>query len=153
MNHFLRKHFMLYGKTKFTIMALISISIQTIMLKVSPSGPWLWESNIPLFVGAGYVVPALIAHDMGRQGIKQTTKAVLLAGVVVRVPIALALLLQLKGVNDLAPAGRLRHDVDRQPLDPLGRAAVGSCVVGRRPALQPQVRRLRRGGIRRHVHG
>ena len=103
MNHFLRKHFMLYGKTKFTLMALISISIQTVMLKLSPSGPWLWESNIPLFVGAGYVVPALIAHDMGRQGIKQTTKAVLLAGVIVALPIALALALQLKGVNDLAP--------------------------------------------------
>ena len=103
MNHFLRKHFMLYGRTKFTLMALISISIQTIMLKLSPSGPWLWESNIPLFVGAGYVVPALIAHDMGRQGIKRTTKAVLLAGVIVSLPIALALLLQLKGVNDLAP--------------------------------------------------
>ena len=103
MNHFLRKHFMLYGRTKFTLMALISISIQTVMLKLSPSGPWLWESNIPLFVGAGYVVPALIAHDMGRQGIKRTTKAVLLAGVIVSLPIALALLLQLKGVNDLAP--------------------------------------------------
>jgi poly-gamma-glutamate biosynthesis protein PgsC/CapC len=103
MNHFLRKHFMLYGRTKFTLMALISISIQTIMLKLSPSGPWLWERNIPLFVGAGYVVPALIAHDMGRQGIKRTTKAVLLAGVIVALPIALALVLQLKGVNDLAP--------------------------------------------------
>jgi poly-gamma-glutamate biosynthesis protein PgsC/CapC len=103
MNHFLRKHFMLYGRTKFTLMALISISIQTLMLKLSPSGPWLWESNIPLFVGAGYVVPALIAHDMGRQGIKRTSKAVLLAGVIVALPIALGLLLQLKGVNDLAP--------------------------------------------------
>ena len=36
MNHFLRKHFMLYGRTKFTVMALISISIQTSMLKLSP---------------------------------------------------------------------------------------------------------------------
>jgi poly-gamma-glutamate biosynthesis protein PgsC/CapC len=103
MNHFLRKHFMLYGRTKFTLMALISIAIQTLMLKLSPSGPWLWESNIPLFVGAGYVVPALIAHDMGRQGIRRTTKAVLLAGIIVAMPIALALVLQLKGVNDLAP--------------------------------------------------
>ncbi len=103
MNHFLRKHFMLYGRTKFTLMALISISIQTLMLKLTPSGPWLWESDIPLFVGAGYVVPALIAHDMGRQGIKRTTKAVMLAGVIVSLPIALALLLHLRGVNDLAP--------------------------------------------------
>src|SRR4029077_8569206 len=45
----------------------------------------------------------LIAHDMGRQGIKRTTKAVLLAGVIVSIPIAIALALQLKGVNDLAP--------------------------------------------------
>lgn len=103
MNHFLRKHFILYGRAKFTLMALISISIQTVMLKLSPSGPWLWESDIPLFVGAGYVVPALIAHDMGRQGIKRTSKAVLLAGVIVAVPIGIALALQLEGVNDLAP--------------------------------------------------
>jgi poly-gamma-glutamate biosynthesis protein PgsC/CapC len=103
MNHVLRKRFMLYGRAKFTLMALISIGIQTAMLKLSPSGPWLWEKNIPLFVGAGYVVPALIAHDMGRQGIKRTTKAVLLAGFIVSLPIALALLLRLKGVNDLAP--------------------------------------------------
>lgn len=103
MNHVLRRRFMLYGRAKFTLMALISISIQTAMLKLSPSGPWLWESNIPLFVGAGYVVPALIAHDMGRQGIKRTTKAVLLAGVIVSLPIALALALHVKGVNDLAP--------------------------------------------------
>jgi poly-gamma-glutamate biosynthesis protein PgsC/CapC len=132
MNHFLRKHFMLYGKTKFTLMALISISIQTIMLKVSPSGPWLWESNIPLFVGAGYVVPALIAHDMGRQGIKRTTKAVLLAGVIVSLPIAIALVLRLKGVNDLAPlAGFGTMSIDSRwiPLAVLLSAAASWAVA------------------------
>ena len=40
---------------------------------------------------------------MGRQGIKRTTKAVLLAGVIVASPIALALVLKVKGVNNLAP--------------------------------------------------
>ncbi|HZX55705.1 MAG TPA: poly-gamma-glutamate biosynthesis protein PgsC/CapC, partial [Ilumatobacteraceae bacterium] len=132
MNHFLRKHFMLYGKTKFTLMALISISIQTFMLKVSPSGPWLWESNIPLFVGAGYVVPALIAHDMGRQGIKRTTKAVLLAGVIVSLPIAMALVLRLKGVNDLAPlAGFGTMSIDSRwiPLAVLLSAAASWAVA------------------------
>jgi poly-gamma-glutamate biosynthesis protein PgsC/CapC len=103
MNHVLRRKFILYGRAKFTLMALISISIQTAMLKLTPSGPWLWESNVPLFVGAGYVVPALIAHDMGRQGIKRTSKAVLIAGVIVALPILLALLLRVNGVNDLAP--------------------------------------------------
>jgi poly-gamma-glutamate biosynthesis protein PgsC/CapC len=103
MNKVIRRKFMLFGRTKFTVMALISISIQAMMLKLSPQGRWLWEEQIPLFVGAGYVVPALIAHDMGRQGIKRTTKAVLLAGVIVATPIAVALLLNLPGVNDLAP--------------------------------------------------
>jgi poly-gamma-glutamate biosynthesis protein PgsC/CapC len=103
MNKVIRRKFMLFGRTKFTVMALISISIQATMLKVSPQGRWLWEEQIPLFVGAGYVVPALIAHDMGRQGIKRTSRAVLLAGVIVATPIAVALLLNLPGVNDLAP--------------------------------------------------
>ena len=103
MNHFLRKHFMLYGRTKFTIMALISIAIQTAMLKLSPSGPWLWENNIPLFVGAGYVVPALIAHDMGRQGIAKTMKSIALAAILVATPIIVALLAHVPGVNDLSP--------------------------------------------------
>jgi poly-gamma-glutamate biosynthesis protein PgsC/CapC len=102
-NRVIRRKFMLFGRTKFTVMAMISISIQAAMLKLSPQGKWLWEEQIPLFVGAGYVVPALIAHDMGRQGIKRTTKAVLLAGVIVATPIAAALLLNLPGVNDLAP--------------------------------------------------
>ena len=39
------------------------------MLKFSPVGSWLWEKDFKLLVGVGYVVPALIAHDMGRQGI------------------------------------------------------------------------------------
>lgn len=103
MNKVIRRKFILFGRTKFTVMAMISISIQAVMLKVSPQGRWLWEEQIPLFVGAGYVVPALIAHDMGRQGIKRTSKAVLLAGVIVFTPIAVALLLNLPGVNDLAP--------------------------------------------------
>ena len=63
----------------------------------------MWESNIKLLVGVGYVVPALIAHDMGRQGIKKTVRSVMLAGCIVAVPIALALLLNMPGVNDLAP--------------------------------------------------
>ena len=102
-NHVLRRRFLLYGRTKFTVMALLSITIQAAALKLSPQGAWLWEAEIPLFVGAGYVVPALIAHDMGRQGVKRTASAVLLAGLVVAAPIGLALLADLPGVNDLAP--------------------------------------------------
>ena len=102
-NKVLRKWFLLYGRTKFTVLASTSIVIQTLMLKFSPIGSWLWEEDFKLLVGVGYVVPALIAHDMGRQGIKKTIKSVMLAGVIVAAPIGLALLVHLPGVNDLAP--------------------------------------------------
>ena len=102
-NRLLRRWFLLYGRTKFTVLVMISIVIQTLMLKLSPNGAWAWESDIKLLVGVGYVVPALIAHDMGRQGIKKTLKSVLLAGVIVAIPIALALVVDLPGINDLAP--------------------------------------------------
>lgn len=103
MNRVIRKRFLLYGRSKFTVMALISIALQAGLLRVTPAGPWLWESDFPLFVGAGYVVPALIAHDMGRQGVQRTIKAVLLAGAIVATPILLAVAFQLDGITDLAP--------------------------------------------------
>ncbi len=102
-NKFLTRHFLLYGRTKFTVLAVTSTAIQTIMLRLSPSGTWLWEMDIPMFIGVGYIVPALIAHDMARQGIKTTSKAVILAGLIVLIPIAVALVLNLPGVNDLSP--------------------------------------------------
>lgn len=91
-NRLLPRYVLLYGRTKFSVLVLTSIVLQTVMLKISPSAPWLWESDVPLFVGAGYVIPALIAHDMGRQGIKPTVKAVLSTGTIVSVPILVALL-------------------------------------------------------------
>jgi poly-gamma-glutamate biosynthesis protein PgsC/CapC len=102
-NKLLRRWFLLYGRTKFTVLVVISIIIQTLMLKFSPNGAWAWESDIKLLVGVGYVVPALIAHDMGRQGIKKTFTSVMLAGLIVAAPIAVALAVDLPGINDLAP--------------------------------------------------
>ncbi len=102
-NRLLRRWFLLYGRTKFTVLVVTSIIIQTLMLKFSPNGAWAWESDIKLLVGVGYVVPALIAHDMGRQGIKKTFTSVMLAGLIVAAPIALALAVDLPGINDLAP--------------------------------------------------
>jgi poly-gamma-glutamate biosynthesis protein PgsC/CapC len=97
----IRRRVLLYGKAKFTVIVSISIVLQTVMLKVTPTGGWLWESDIPLFVGVGYVIPALLAHDMGRQGVRTTARAVMIAGVVTAIPIAAALVLDLPGVNDL----------------------------------------------------
>jgi poly-gamma-glutamate biosynthesis protein PgsC/CapC len=102
-NHLLRRYVLLYGRTKFTILAITSTVIQMVMMQVSPTVSWLWKSDVPLFVGVGYIVPALIAHDMARQGIRKTTTSVLAAGVVVATPIALAIFLRVPGVNELAP--------------------------------------------------
>jgi poly-gamma-glutamate biosynthesis protein PgsC/CapC len=125
-NKLLRRWFLLYGRTKFTVLASISIVIQSLMLEFSPIGSWMWESNIKLMVGVGYVVPALIAHDMGRQGIKKTVKSVTLAGCIVAVPIALALAVNMPGVNDLAPlrgGGELAIEVGWIPIAVLLSAA------------------------------
>lgn len=91
-NHILARRFLLDGRNKFSIIMIISATVQVILLKVSPSTPYLWESNIPLLVGVGYLVPALVAHDFGRQGIKRTLKAVGMASVLVAVPMTLAIM-------------------------------------------------------------
>jgi poly-gamma-glutamate biosynthesis protein PgsC/CapC len=118
-NKVLSRRFLLYGRTKFTVLALISISLQTLMLKVSPTGPWLWEADVPLFVGVGYVVPALIAHDMARQGVGKTARSVLLASAIVGLPILGAVALQLPEVTALGafrPISRTHLEADWIPL-------------------------------------
>lgn len=102
-NKLLPRWVLLYGRTKFTVLAVVSIAIQAVMLKLSPSGPWLWEDDVPIIVGVGYVIPALIAHDMGRQGIVKTMKSIAMAAGLVAIPIVFALLIGLPGVNDLSP--------------------------------------------------
>jgi poly-gamma-glutamate biosynthesis protein PgsC/CapC len=75
-NRVLPRWVLLYGRTKFSVGAVLSIALQTLFLEFSPSTPYLWERDAPLLVAVGYVVPALIAHDMGRQGFTKTLKAV-----------------------------------------------------------------------------
>lgn len=91
-NRILSKRFLLDGRNKFSTIMIISASVQVVLLKVSPSTPYLWESSIPLLVGVGYLVPALIAHDFGRQGIKLTMRAVGMASALVAVPMTLAIM-------------------------------------------------------------
>ena len=87
----LSKRVFLYGRTRFMVLAVTSMAIQGVLLQISPHGSWLWEADIPLWVGIGYVVPALIAHDMDRQGMGNTVRAVLTTGTLVAVPVMLAL--------------------------------------------------------------
>jgi poly-gamma-glutamate biosynthesis protein PgsC/CapC len=91
-NHVLAKRFLLDGRNKFSTIMIISASVQVVLLKLSPTTPYLGESSIPLLVGVGYLVPALIAHDFGRQGIKPTMRAVGMASTLVAVPMTLAIM-------------------------------------------------------------
>jgi len=91
-NHVLTKRLLLDGRNKFSAIMIISAAVQVTLLQVSPSTPYLWESSIPLLVGVGYLVPALIAHDFGRQGIKPTMKAVGMSSALVAVPMTLAIM-------------------------------------------------------------
>jgi poly-gamma-glutamate biosynthesis protein PgsC/CapC len=79
-------------RNKFSITMLLAALIQVTLLKTSPSTPYLWESSTPLLVGVGYLVPALIAHDFGRQGIRPTLRAVGTAAALVAIPMVLAVL-------------------------------------------------------------
>ncbi len=87
-NRLLTRWVLLYGRVKFTALVLVSMVLQILLLKTTPETAWLWESSAPLVVAAGYVVPALIAHDMGRQGIKKTLAAVAASGAIVAIPLA-----------------------------------------------------------------
>lgn len=102
-NHVLQKRLLLDGRNKFSTIMIISASVQVVLLKLSPSTPYLWESSIPLLVGVGYLVPALIAHDFGRQGIKKTMRAVGMSSSLVVVPMTLAIMF----FPDAAAEGRL----------------------------------------------
>ena len=92
-NRFITRWVLLYGRVKFTVLVLVSMVMQIALLKTTPETGWLWESSAPLVVAAGYVVPALIAHDMGRQGVKKTLAAVAAAGAIVAIPLAALVLL------------------------------------------------------------
>lgn len=91
-NRVLAKRFLLDGRNKFSTVMIVSATVQVALLKLSPETPYLWESSIPLLVGVGYLVPALIAHDFGRQGIRLTMRAVGMASALVAVPMTLAIM-------------------------------------------------------------
>ena len=124
-NRVLAKRFLLDGRNKFSTIMIISASVQVLLLKISPSTSYLWESSIPLLVGVGYLVPALIAHDFGRQGIKPTMKAVGMASALVAVPMTLAIMFfpDAQAANGLSGFGVLAFAPEWIPMTVLLSAA------------------------------
>lgn len=91
-NKVLTRFKVLYGRDRFTVTAVISILIQILMLRASSSAQYFWGSDVPVLVGAGYIVPAMIAHDFGRHGFRKTLPTVLGSAIVVGIPLLLVAL-------------------------------------------------------------
>ncbi|HHC07888.1 MAG TPA: hypothetical protein ENK55_04140 [Actinobacteria bacterium] len=99
----LARRVVLYGRDRLVALSITTITIQAILLAVTPTGPYLWEPSMPFLIGVGYVIPAVIAHDMGRQGTRRTLKVVLASGLVVAAPVLLVAYV-FPDLHDLAPA-------------------------------------------------
>ncbi len=95
------RYTLIYGRSKFFALVPFSVGFQILFLETSGQGPFLGDRE-PFLVGIGYVIPALIAHDVGRQGARNTVVAVMGVGAVVAAPLlALSMLapeIRLSGV-------------------------------------------------------
>ena len=78
--HVLPRYTLIYGRSRFFALIPFSILFQIALLSISSEAEDLWQKT-PFLAGIGYIVPALIAHDMGRQGVSDTIANVLGRGV------------------------------------------------------------------------
>lgn len=82
----LTRYTLIYGRSKFFALIPFSVGLQILFLETSGEGPFLGDRQ-PFLVGIGFVIPALIAHDVGRQGVRNTVVAIMGVGAVVAAPL------------------------------------------------------------------
>ena len=73
----LQKHFMLNGRKLFEVEILIGLIGQALWITVIQL-LGLLQIDLTILYGIGFVLPGVIAHDMGRQGAKNTLGSILL---------------------------------------------------------------------------
>ncbi|MDH4176208.1 MAG: poly-gamma-glutamate biosynthesis protein PgsC/CapC [Thermoleophilia bacterium] len=138
----LPRFIVVYGGTRFTILLVISVGLQSLALLVSRVLPAVsyGHQSVPLLAGIGFVVPALLAHDMRRQGVRRTVAAAAGAGLVVAA-VVWTIVLVLPGAREAQTAldPSLAFDPRLVPV------AVFFSVLGAR-SLQDRYR-LRSGGL------
>ena len=100
----LTRYTLIYGRSKFFALVPFSVGLQILFLETSGEGPFLGNRE-PFLVGIGYVIPALIAHDVGRQGVRNTVVAVMGVGAAAAAPLlalsAFAPDIRLSGVSPI----------------------------------------------------
>jgi poly-gamma-glutamate biosynthesis protein PgsC/CapC len=94
---FLQQRFMLNGRKLFEIEILVGLVFQVLWIIVIR----LFRTNnidMAILYGIGFVLPGVIAHDMGRQGAKNTIGSILLG-----VSIVALIIFPLSAIEELLP--------------------------------------------------
>ncbi len=89
-----------YGRARFVVNILVSVVLSLVLGPVLgfATGP-----TLPVLTTIGYVIPALIAYDMNRQGPKRTAVAVMVSGSLAAIPALLIVLLAPQVVEATLP--------------------------------------------------
>lgn len=79
---FLRPRFMLWGRQLFEAEIVVTLLLQctwiAVLVLLKPFG-----QNTVLMYGIGFLIPGIIAHDMGRQGVRATLAAAVICMLIV----------------------------------------------------------------------
>lgn len=125
----LPRHRILYGRRKFEVEVLVGLAF---IMMGTLAATWL-KAYSPMalaLTGIGFLVPGIIAHDMGRQGPKRTLQAIvattLILGVCVYVLVSVLALLDARPQGDAA----LLASVLGYPRELLIVAAAVSVIIG-----------------------
>ena len=98
---YLRPRMMLWGRRLFEVEILVALVLQTswfIVISLLSS----LTIELTFLFGIGFLLPGLMAHDMGRQGVKMTLQAAILSAIVI-----FGILVMLSSVISLAGVGSM----------------------------------------------
>lgn len=79
--NFLSNYTILYGRRRFGIMVMVSFAIR---LALKMSIDYIPMPDLVLISSIGYVIPAIIAQDIGRQGIVKTLSSMILVASLIK---------------------------------------------------------------------
>lgn len=100
---FIQKRFMLNGRNLFEVEILIGLIFQVFWLMIIRLFG-LINIDLTVLYGIGFVLPGVVAHDMGRQGAKKTIGSILLGVFIVSM-----IIYPISAVEELLPNNLLRN--------------------------------------------
>jgi len=143
----LQKRFMLNGRKLFEVEILIGLIFQALWITIIQV-LGLFDMDFTLFYGVGFVLPGIVAHDMGRQGPRNTLGSILLG-----VSIVALIVFPLSAIEELLPNFFIRSSsplLRTQPYDyayPIGLLPFGIIASVLLDLLAYSVFKMRSGGF------